>query len=579
MKAFEDGVFNVFSCEWDDIFYLEPKNQDRIDFLQNVYKVYPANPASLNRRVEILYQCISLWIAVAFKNKEKEGLIRKILDVAITSPTYLISKKHRTTKFREFIASHDYDMALQMVKSVNGVVPSKVCTIMCQRVRYHKVIYIPRTKKTLTIESLKQTLADFMEYDDKEFRSFCKNTPEPHSSKCGIDWLISDDSYEEVLPIYSSQKIVKTKKKSRSKLFSNEERKENQLDEEYEEKTERLLKLRIISPFDLELVDEMEKLRLMPSRKVHKVKAIIIHIHGGGFVTMSSDQHQTYTRQWSQDVGIPVFMISYRLSPEWRYPDALDDWWQTYNWIIEYWVNALGIEPERIFLSGDSAGGNLAVALTALWICKRARVPDALFTFYPALMTWIRGFIPSRILSFDDHILNYTMLTFCLNAYWKDINSKDHEFMWPILFPDKLLSKFPSFKWFVAGSDPLRDDGYKFAYRLFKLNRNVSIAEFKRLPHGFLNFDVFPFLAEESSRAIKQSSMWFKLEMMRQSKSNADFSSSNSDDSDDNEVNHIVYKNHTLASEQEIMDSVESEVPLWFKLVNALTLPFLKIFF
>ena len=75
MKAFEDGVFNVFQCEKDDIFYLEPKNQDRIDFLQNVYKVYPTNPESLNRRVEILYQCISLCIAVAFRNKEKEGFL------------------------------------------------------------------------------------------------------------------------------------------------------------------------------------------------------------------------------------------------------------------------------------------------------------------------------------------------------------------------------------------------------------------------------------------------------------------------------------------------------------------------
>ena len=502
-----------------------------------------------------------------------------MIDAAISSPLYLISKKHRTTKFREFIASHDYDMALQMVKSVNGVVPSKVWTVMCQRVRYHKVIYIPRIKKTLSIEGLKQTLSDFMERDDKWDQSFYKNSLETpdYERKRRHDNL--DDIYEEVLPIYSSQKIAKTKKKSRSMLFSNVEREDIRLAEEYEEKTERLLKLRIISPFDLELVDEMDKLRAMPSRKVHKVKAIIIHIHGGGFVTMSSDQHQTYTRQWSQDVGIPVFMISYRLSPEWRYPDALDDWWQTYNWIIEYWVNALGIEPEKIFLSGDSAGGNLAVALTALWICKNVRAPDALFAFYPALMTWIRGFIPSRILSFDDHILNYTMLTFCLNAYWKDINSKDHEFMWPMLFPDKLLSQFPSFKWFVAGSDPLRDDGYKFAYRLFKLNRNVSVAEFKRLPHGFLNFDVFPFLAEESNRAIKLSSMWFKLEMMRPTKVNSDLSSISSDDSDDYEMNHIIYKNHCLTSEQEIMETVQSEVPIWFKILNRLTLPFLKIFF
>lgn len=259
---------------------------------------------------------------------------------------------------------------------------------------------------------------------------------------------------------------------SKTKYFSDSDLRSSQSscnENEYEEQTERLLKLRILSPIDLEIVDEMDKLRFMPSRRILKVKAIIIHIHGGGFVTMSADQHQTYTRQWCQDVGIPVFMISYRLSPECRYPDALDDCWQSYNWIIEYCNNALGIDPDKIFLSGDSAGGNLAVALTALCIWKGIRVPDCLFTFYPALLTWLRGFTPSRILSFDDHILNYTILTLCLNAYCKDIKSEQHAFMSPMTLPDKVLCEFPTFKCFLAGTDPLRDDGYKFAYQLFKL--------------------------------------------------------------------------------------------------------------
>jgi len=100
-------------------------------------------------------------------------------------------------------------------------------------------------------------------------------------------------------------------------LFPKEELKKEYINDfGYHEETERLLKLRIVSPVDLEIVDEMEKLRYEPIRKIHKVKAIIVHIHGGGFVTMSSEQHQSYTRQWANDVGIPVFMISYRLSPE-----------------------------------------------------------------------------------------------------------------------------------------------------------------------------------------------------------------------------------------------------------------------
>jgi hormone-sensitive lipase len=553
MKAFEDGIFQVFKSDNEDIFYLEPGDENRLNFLKNVYKISPRNPDDLSRRVEILYQGISLWIAIGFQNKDKEGVFDKIKDLMFSSPLYLLSKKHRVTKFREFVAAHDYELVCKMVKSINGMIPNKLMSVMCPGIHYHKVIYIPRIKKTLTIKGLKQTMDDFMKGKRRNSRF--------------------EETYCEVEPIYSSQKMTKTIKRCKSMLYSNEKLKSEFINEfGYKEQTERLLKLRIVSPVDLEIIDEMEKLRFQPIRKIHKVKAIIIHIHGGGFVTMSSDQHQTYTRQWARDVGIPIFMISYRLSPEWRYPDALDDCWQSYNWILEYWKDALGIEPEKIFLSGDSAGGNLAVSLTALCICKGIKTPDALFTFYPALMTWMRGFIPSRILSFDDHILNYTMLTFCLNAYWKDINSEEHEFMSPMLFPDKLLKRFPTFKCFLAGSDPLRDDGYKFAYKLFKLGREVAIAEYKKLPHGFLSFDIFPFLAEESSKAIKHSSMWFKLEMTKQLNNDECFHISS-------EKNHVLYKSSKLHDEEQILAYVDSEVPAWKRALNKVSLPFLKLFF
>jgi len=52
---------------------------------------------------------------------------------------------------------------------------------------------------------------------------------------------------------------------------------------------------------------------------------IIIHIHGGGFIGHPSKFHQTYLRQWSIELGVPVFAIDYRLAPANPYPDPLDD--------------------------------------------------------------------------------------------------------------------------------------------------------------------------------------------------------------------------------------------------------------
>lgn len=148
--------------------------------------------------------------------------------------------------------------------------------------------------------------------------------------------------------------------------------------------------------------------------------------------------------------------------------------------------------------------------------------------------------------------------------------------MSPMILPDKILARFPTFKSFLAGADPLRDDGFKFAYQLFKLGKDVSIVEYKNMPHGFLNFDVFPFMAEESNKAIKQSAMMFKFEMTKsQSKKFEFWNDSDTDDAS----NHVVYKDMKLNSEAEIVSNVSSEVSLFTKALNKVTLPFLKLFF
>lgn len=109
---------------------------------------------------------------------------------------------------------------------------------------------------------------------------------------------------------------------------------------------------------------------------IKPVTKVVIHIHGGGFITMSSGSHQVYTRTWANRLDCPIFSIDYRLSPEYKYPAAIDDVWQAYTWIVTYSYIQLGIMPEKIVLVGDSAGGNLVCAITMLAIQKGFRRPD-----------------------------------------------------------------------------------------------------------------------------------------------------------------------------------------------------------
>ena len=76
--------------------------------------------------------------------------------------------------------------------------------------------------------------------------------------------------------------------------------------------------------------------------------SIILHIHGGGFITLSPLSHENYTRKIVHKTGIPLISIDYRLSPEYTFPSALDDAYQTYTWLIENGENDLNCKFKNI---------------------------------------------------------------------------------------------------------------------------------------------------------------------------------------------------------------------------------------
>ncbi len=89
-----------------------------------------------------------------------------------------------------------------------------------------------------------------------------------------------------------------------------------------------------------------------------------------------------------------------------------------------------------------------------------------------------------------------------MQQYARGLEGKEHPFLSPIDMHEKVLSEFPPTRIFLAGADPLWDDGYAFGFWLMKLSRDVKITEFKLLPHGFLNYDIIPFMAQECGQAI-----------------------------------------------------------------------------
>jgi hormone-sensitive lipase len=147
----------------------------------------------------------------------------------------------------------------------------------------------------------------------------------------------------------------------------------------------------------------------------------MVHLHGGGFVAMSSSMHQPYLVKWAKELEVPIFSIDYRLAPEVQYPNQLDDSINGYLWILFFVELVLKVKIKNLILTGDSAGGNLGYALINWCIVNGIRKPDFFFAHYPVVnFNFENWYTPSYLYAMDEPILNYATLKMCSKYYLPD---------------------------------------------------------------------------------------------------------------------------------------------------------------
>ena len=110
----------------------------------------------------------------------------------------------------------------------------------------------------------------------------------------------------------------------------------------------------------------------------------LLWIHGGGMVIGVPEQGHALCTRWADELGILVVSVDYRLAPEHPFPDGLDDCYAALRWVHDQ-ADALGVDPGRIAVGGDSAGGGLAAALSQM--ARDRGGPDIRFQLleYPML--------------------------------------------------------------------------------------------------------------------------------------------------------------------------------------------------
>jgi acetyl esterase/lipase len=187
----------------------------------------------------------------------------------------------------------------------------------------------------------------------------------------------------------------------------------------------------------------------------------LVYFHGGGFVAGSLDTHDRIARALANACAARVISVGYRLAPEHPFPAAIEDGCAAARWVAEH-ADALGIDPARLAVGGDSAGATLAAVVCQTTAAQRA-VRWALQLLLCPIMDF-RAATASRAELASGYFLDHATLEHDLMHYLGPGADPADPRVSPLRARE--LSQLPPTCIHTAEFDPLRDEGRDYAQRL-----------------------------------------------------------------------------------------------------------------
>ena len=203
---------------------------------------------------------------------------------------------------------------------------------------------------------------------------------------------------------------------------------------------------------------------------------VFVHLHGGGFVFNDIDVHDAAVRRLANRTGMAAVSVEYRRPPEHPFPAAPDDVDTVLRWLVREGAG-LGVDPGRVLLHGDSAGGNLAL-VAAL---RNPGLARALVMIYPFLDARCRS------ASWDEPVGLWGRGEG--EWYYAQYAGRPEDYDDPDFSPyeasDEALATLPPTLVVTAGDDPLRDEGEEIAARIAEAGVPVVATRYLGQLHGF----------------------------------------------------------------------------------------------
>jgi acetyl esterase len=220
-------------------------------------------------------------------------------------------------------------------------------------------------------------------------------------------------------------------------------------------------------------------MRLYDPREERGPGPLLVYIHGGGWVIGDLETHEPLCIDLAIALDVPVVSVDYRLAPEFPFPAAFDDGQAATRWIAAA-PDELGRKATGLFLAGDSAGGNLAAAVTVALRDEPADVPVVgQWLIYPAADPTVK--YPSYDQFCNGHLLEKASMDWFEECY---AGPKGDWRYSPLL---KGATGLPPTFVMTASLDPIRDQGRAYAAACAQGGVETVYWEAEGTVHGFLN--------------------------------------------------------------------------------------------
>ncbi|OAJ53361.1 alpha/beta hydrolase [Paraburkholderia ginsengiterrae] len=226
----------------------------------------------------------------------------------------------------------------------------------------------------------------------------------------------------------------------------------------------------------------------------------LVYYHGGGFTVGSVDTHDALCRMFARDGRCMVLSVDYRLAPEYKFPTAVEDAFDALSWLHQH-AAEYGVDPARLAVGGDSAGGTLATVCAVL--ARDAGIALALqLLIYPGTTGYQQTDSHTRLA--DGFLLAGDTIQWFFEHYVRDASDRDD---WRFAPLDGRRGE-PGFRgvaraWIATAEyDPLSDEGEAYAEKLRAQGNAVTLRRYPGMIHEFFKLGGFvPEVAEAHADA------------------------------------------------------------------------------